>query len=299
MGNDINNSRLNFASCLALSMIYLVACQADTADLSAPQKRPNTKTKDRVAAFDGDADATRSPQPVEDTEYPQMEYRSSAGTAKASGQTSTLTHHFHTLMTKNSLTLKTTKWHSSKKEGNEAVRTWNDNTDYATVPPVASNDGRPASAANFLIFATSASNNQGTKIEFSKPLPVMVMPGPASRFEDIKKGNLEYSAQATGDGSFAISCVVSFVSESDDKITVSINYTISEPAGKRGSLYQKIPMFKSGDYRVNTKEKTIEYISGQTMAYDTKNNVSIDVDLRYNLCAKTQQGKRETFNSCQ
>lgn len=253
---------------------------------------------DRFDSYFSDSD--------EEIEYPDIEYKSIYGLAKVVGQSysSSLNHTFTTLMTKTTFTMKTTEWRGEKKEAEDAVHSWNDETHYATTSAGTAPEGASgvdATATRFMIFANSATNNKGQTINFSKPLPVIVLPAVASRYEHLTRlGSMRFSAMVTGTDNFEITALVKVVSSSDDSITISINYDIpQDPPKKRGLYYQKIPMFKYSEYRVDLQTKDLTGIKALTYAYDDKNNKSLDVNFTYNLCRETLKGKVETFNGCQ
>lgn len=281
----------------------LAACQEAAID-TANLKKKTADASGRLSGNDDESDWMPTPsKDTGDIYYPEIQYKSNYGLAqvtKPAKTSSGINHTFTTSMTKTSFKVKTNEWKAEKKEAQDAVRTWNDETSYTTVASVAADGATDALASRFMVFATSATNNKGNKITFSKPFPVIVMPAAASRYEELKKvGTMRFTANVSGASSFEIIATVTMMGSTDESITISIDYDIpSEPSDKRGIYYQKIPMFKYSEYLIDLKTKNLTAITAKTYAYDEKEKALVEVSLNYDICLKTLNGKTEGFNSC-
>lgn|GEM_PF-1558931 len=153
---------------------------------------------------------------------------------------------------------------------------------------------------NFLVFARKMTkrNSKGNQtFEFNNPVPVMVVPAPASRYEALDQGPISFSANVTGFKTFTLNSTISKTTTPEGNVVITMAYVIPEDV--KGELYEIFPLGNLGEYEVNVSEKRIRKIHTLSKYYDSGKDETYDVDLRLDLCRITNPDQApEEFTNC-
>jgi hypothetical protein len=153
---------------------------------------------------------------------------------------------------------------------------------------------------NFLVFARKMlrRNSKGDqKFDFSNPVPVMVVPAPASRYEALDQGPMSFTSNVTGFKSFTLNSTISKTTTAEGNIVITMAYVIPEDV--KGELYEIFPLGNLGEYEINGTEKRIRKIHTLSKYYDSGKDETYDVDLRLDLCRVTNPDQApEEFTNC-
>lgn len=149
--------------------------------------------------------------------------------------------------------------------------------------------------ASYLIFSKSLHARDGSTYTLSAPIPVLVVPADAARYDSLSSGAISYRASVTVSGGtpFNIEARVSRVSTSS--VSVQIDYVIAED--QKGKIYGSFPAAKTTVYNVDPNAKQIQSMKTQSVYYDKDDNKQHAINIEYSLCRSTQNGNSQNIGS--
>lgn len=147
----------------------------------------------------------------------------------------------------------------------------------------------------FAIFAKSAVKTKaGTNFQFSKPLPVFPLPASPARYEELKKGPKQWTAEITGTHSFTVTMTMSLISATADAVTLKFETFIPQDTNR--TLYEAWPLAKEAVYSLNPKALEVHSITSVNWFNDTDScNGPETLNINFKLCKKTVAGVTKDY----
>jgi hypothetical protein len=148
---------------------------------------------------------------------------------------------------------------------------------------------------SFLLFASKVKTAEGKELNFSKPIPIMVMPKRESNYPDEAK---YYDTVVTGSANTLNATVT--ISKSGSKLIMQVDI----PADKNGNLYEQFPLPRTTTYTIDYQENRVvsydivtHYISSRYSGNDRlKYGDKATANVNFKLCSYEVNGEVKSFN---
>lgn len=126
------------------------------------------------------------------------------------------------------------------------------------------------SGPNFMVFINQSKTHNGIELNYQTPIPILVIPGPASRYEDIGSSPLVYSTKAEGGRSFDLTVTVRMISSDIEQVKIEMETYI--PQDTNGSFYEVSVLPKLARFTIDTKLKKITKLVYENYYRDSEEN---------------------------
>jgi hypothetical protein len=157
---------------------------------------------------------------------------------------------------------------------------------------------------DFLLFVDRSEDRRGVRSDrpaitatFSSPLPVLVVPGPKSRYDNLVDRPQAINNSITTQGrTIQVLTRISLAASTSNTARIVIENTVAADAA--GELYQLLPVAKRTEFVIDTEIRQVTQILSTAHYHDEDDEQRFDTTLNLALCSILKNGNLQTFGTC-